>query len=149
MRTVQCKIENKPSWATFDTATGALTGTPALSDQGNYTGICIGVSNNNKDWVWTEHFNILVTKLPVIQGTPPTTATIGNLYEFVPYMYDPNGLSVTAEISNQPAWASFDATTGRLYGTPSVPGTYPNIEIRVVNAIGQQAALPQFSIGVS
>ncbi|WP_331346572.1 beta strand repeat-containing protein [Cellvibrio sp. UBA7661] len=38
-------ITNKPTWASFNTATGALTGTPAGTDSGKTTGIVISVSD--------------------------------------------------------------------------------------------------------
>src|SRR5215469_3511331 len=38
-------IQNKPSWATFNSANGAITGTPAAANAGSYTGIVIGVSD--------------------------------------------------------------------------------------------------------
>ena len=38
-------IENKPSWATFSTANGELTGTPAESDAGIYKDIIISVTD--------------------------------------------------------------------------------------------------------
>jgi hypothetical protein len=38
-------ITNPPSWATFDTATGALTGTPQTGDAGPSSGIVISVSD--------------------------------------------------------------------------------------------------------
>ncbi len=38
-------IANKPTWASFNTATGALTGTPAGTDSGKTIGIVISVSD--------------------------------------------------------------------------------------------------------
>jgi hypothetical protein len=38
-------IRNKPSWASFDTATGKLDGIPQFGDVGNYDGIEISVSD--------------------------------------------------------------------------------------------------------
>lgn len=38
-------IENRPSWAAFDTATGRLTGTPATSNAGAFADIRISVSD--------------------------------------------------------------------------------------------------------
>lgn len=38
-------ITNKPAWASFNTATGALSGTPAFADAGTTTGIVISVSD--------------------------------------------------------------------------------------------------------
>lgn len=40
-------ISKKPSWASFDTGTGALTGTPASGDAGATTGILISVSDGS------------------------------------------------------------------------------------------------------
>ena len=39
------RIRNKPSWASFDTATGQLDGIPQFGDVGNYDGIEISVSD--------------------------------------------------------------------------------------------------------
>src|SRR5690606_28350971 len=38
-------ISNKPAWASFNTATGALTGTPTEANIGTTTGIVISVSD--------------------------------------------------------------------------------------------------------
>jgi hypothetical protein len=38
-------ITNKPAWATFSIATGQLSGTPAATDVGTYSGIVISVSD--------------------------------------------------------------------------------------------------------
>ncbi|MBK6674392.1 MAG: putative Ig domain-containing protein [Proteobacteria bacterium] len=38
-------IANKPAWAAFSTATGALTGTPTATQAGTYAGIAISVSD--------------------------------------------------------------------------------------------------------
>lgn len=39
-------VTNKPSWTTFNAATGALTGTPASADVGTYSDIVITAVNN-------------------------------------------------------------------------------------------------------
>lgn len=43
--TLTFTITNKPSWATFSTSTGALTGTPAAGDVASYSNIQISVSD--------------------------------------------------------------------------------------------------------
>jgi hypothetical protein len=58
-------ITNKPSWATFDTATGALTGTPAGSDIGTTTGIVISVTDGE-----------FTVSLPAFEITVRGTATL-------------------------------------------------------------------------
>ena len=40
-------IENKPVWATFNTSTGSLIGTPTLGDVGNFSSITISVSDES------------------------------------------------------------------------------------------------------
>src|SRR5690606_20457121 len=42
---LEFSITNKPDWAGFDAATGALTGTPGNEDVGTTTGIVITVSD--------------------------------------------------------------------------------------------------------
>ncbi|MGH8326836.1 MAG: putative Ig domain-containing protein [Steroidobacteraceae bacterium] len=73
---------------------------------------------------------------PVITGTPPTTAIVGKLYSFQPAARDPSGLIMTFKIWNKPSWASFNSTTGRLYGTPTASniGTYHWVQIEVLDA---------------
>jgi hypothetical protein len=39
-------VQNKPSWATFSSSTGQLSGTPQAGDEGAYTNIAITVSDN-------------------------------------------------------------------------------------------------------
>ncbi len=43
--TVTFSIINKPSWASFNTTNGALTGTPSAANAGTYSGIVITVSD--------------------------------------------------------------------------------------------------------
>jgi hypothetical protein len=43
--TLSFSVANKPSWATFSIATGQLSGTPAATDVGTYSGIVISVSD--------------------------------------------------------------------------------------------------------
>ena len=46
------------------------------------------------------------------------TATVGQAYSFQPTASDPEGKSLKFSITGKPGWASFDASTGRLSGTP-------------------------------
>jgi hypothetical protein len=146
-------IASMPSWATFSTATGRLSGTPASSHVGTYSNIVIGVSDGQ---VTTQlaAFSIVVDGAPngppVISGTPTTSATVGVAYAFQPTASDPDGNTLTFSITSRPSWATFNAATGRLSGTPasSHVGTYSNIVIGVSD--GQATAqLPAFSIVVS
>ena len=66
---------------------------------------------------------------PTISGTPPTAVTIGKSYSLTPTASDPDGDVLTFSVQNMPSWASFDTTTGRLSGTPTLAdvGTYGNV----------------------
>jgi hypothetical protein len=68
---------------------------------------------------------------PDIQGTPPATVAAGTAYEFKPTASDPDQDALTFTVANKPAWASFDAQTGRLWGTPAAAdaGEYAGIEV--------------------
>ena len=70
---------------------------------------------------------------PSISGVASPTATVGQAYRFQPPASDPEGKKLTFSISGKPGWASFDASTGRLSGTPgaSDAGTSSNIVISV------------------
>jgi len=72
-------------------------------------------------------------RAPTISGTPPSQVVQGAAYAFTPTASDPDGNALTFSVANLPTWASFNATTGRLSGTPTSAqvGTYSNIRISV------------------
>lgn len=87
---------------------------------------------------------------PTIAGEPLTSVTAEMAYSFQPQAADADGDALQFQITNLPAWASFDAATGRLSGTPGAAdvGTYANIVVSVTD--GKAAAsLPAFSITVA
>ncbi|WP_455211117.1 putative Ig domain-containing protein [Kaarinaea lacus] len=87
---------------------------------------------------------------PTIGGNPPTSLTANSSYTFTPTASDMDGDILSFGIANQPSWASFDATTGTLSGTPgdSDAGTYQNIVISVSDGINS-VSLTAFSITVT
>jgi hypothetical protein len=87
---------------------------------------------------------------PVISGSPSTTVTAGQNYNFQPTAAAANGGALTFSISNLPTWATFSAATGSLTGTATMAqvGTYANIVITVSDG-ANSASLPAFSIVVS
>jgi hypothetical protein len=86
---------------------------------------------------------------PSISGTPPTSILEGEAYDFRPSATDPDGDRLTFSVSNKPTWASFDSTTGRLYGTPGAgtSGSYGNIVISVSDGTAQ-ASLSGYTLTV-
>jgi hypothetical protein len=144
-------IAHVPSWATFSTTTGQLSGTPTSAQTGTDSNIIISASNGTSSASLTP-FTITVTApdAPKISGTPATHVTAGQTYGFQPMATDPEGKRLTFSIVNRPAWASFNTTTGELSGTPTTTevGSYPSVGISVSNGT-LSAALAQFSITVS
>jgi len=84
---------------------------------------------------------------PTISGSPATTATVGSAYSFQPTA---SGSGLTFSATNLPSWASINATTGLVSGTPASGnvGTSSNIVISVSNCTAS-ASLAAFSIAVS
>ncbi|EHA1125584.1 tandem-95 repeat protein, partial [Vibrio navarrensis] len=150
--TLTYSIANKPSWATFDTATGELFGTPSNSDVGTHAGIVISVSDGHVS-ASLPAFAITVNNVndaPVISGSPATQVNEDGSYLFTPQVSDVDSQAFTFSITNKPAWASFDAATGALSGTPSNDdvGTYAGIVITVSDG-SATATLSTFSIVVN
>jgi hypothetical protein len=147
-------ISGRPSWASFDTTTGRLSGTPAASHVGTSGAITISVSDGQRSaslapFSITVNASAPTNRAPVISGSPSTQVLAGSQYSFTPTASDPDGNPLTFSISNQPAWASFNSATGRLSGTPTAADvrSYTNIVIRVSD--GQATtSLAAFSVAV-
>jgi autotransporter-associated beta strand protein len=145
-------IVNKPTWATFNTATGALTGTPTRADIGATAGITISVSDGNLS-ASLPPFTLTVAgtnRAPVISGSPVLEITAGSSYSFTPTASDTDEDSLTFSIVNRPAWASFDVATGTLIGVPTEGdvGSYGGIIISVSDGAAS-VSLPVFTIVVA
>jgi hypothetical protein len=147
-------ISNRPRWASFDTRTGRLAGTPATGDRETYSDIRIRVSDGQATRA-LDPFRIVVraaaqNRPPVISGSPPGAIAEGQAYSFGPTASDPDGDGLVFSITKRPAWASFDTQTGRLYGRPGAGavGTYSGVRIRVSDGLAS-VALPAFSIAVT
>jgi hypothetical protein len=82
---------------------------------------------------------------PTISGKPASWVYVGSPYSFRPGVSDPDSTSLSFTIANKPAWASFSASTGRLYGTPTAVGLWNNIRISVSDGVSTRA-LPAFAL---
>lgn len=87
---------------------------------------------------------------PQISGTASPTVTVGQSYVFQPQASGSSGATLSFTIANKPAWVKFNATTGKLSGTPAATdvGTYKSIELAVTDGTSV-TALPAFSITVA
>jgi uncharacterized repeat protein (TIGR03806 family) len=82
---------------------------------------------------------------PTISGAPPQSVFVGKLYEFEPVASDADGDTLTFSIAGLPAWAAFDADTGRVEGTPETEGQFADIVISVTDG-SATVSLDPFSI---
>ncbi|PSU03308.1 hypothetical protein C9J03_21525 [Photobacterium gaetbulicola] len=144
-------IDNLPSWASFNTASGQLSGTPSNDDVGTTSNIVIRVSDGNET-ASLAAFNLEVVNVndaPTISGTPATSVNQDASYSFTPVASDIDNDDLTFSIDNQPSWASFNTATGQLSGTPSNDdvGTTSNIVIHVSDGV-ETDSLGPFSLEV-
>ncbi|HSX84103.1 MAG TPA: putative Ig domain-containing protein, partial [Cellvibrio sp.] len=151
--TLTYSVTGEPDWASFDPATGQLSGTPGYDDAGTSGNITISVSDG-EETVALPAFTITVTntnRAPTISGTPATTVAEDAAYSFTPTGADADtGTTLTYSVTGEPDWASFDLATGQLSGTPGYDdaGTSGNITISVSDG-EETAALPAFTITVT
>jgi hypothetical protein len=145
--TLTFSVANKPSWATFTTNSGLLSGIPPAGSAGTYSNIVISVSDGPSTRSLPAFGIVVATAAnspPVIYGVPPTSVQAGNRYNFRPTASDPDGQALTFAIENMPRWASFDTATGILAGTPSnlEAGVYPNIVISSSDGVATSSLAP-------
>jgi hypothetical protein len=84
----------------------------------------------------------------VLKGTPATSITAGQNYQFQPTVSQGGGV-VTFSIKGQPTWATFDANTGALTGAPATAneGTTGSVTITGTNGSSSSSIGP-FAITV-
>ena len=146
-------VVNKPSWATFNSVNGALSGTPSNDDVGTTSGIIISVSDGTISTSLSA-FSIEVTNvngMPEISGTPESTVLQDENYSFTPTVVDDDPNEVLSfMITNKPSWAAFDMTTGMLSGSPlnADVGVYSGIVIEVTDSGNESSNLTEFAIEV-
>ena len=160
-----------PAWASINSQTGLISGTPAATDAGVTADIFVSVSDGRTSSSLPA-FRVSIESAPQTGSTPPATSpstpqTSGNSapsisgvaatsvmagsnYSFKPVATDPEGSALKFSISNKPSWAAFSTVTGTLSGKPtsSQTGTFGNIVISVSDG-SLAASLPPFSITVT
>ena len=69
-------ISNKPSWATFNSSTGNLAGTPGSSNVGTISGIIIGVSNGTSSASSSASLPAFSVTVAAAASNPPATGSV-------------------------------------------------------------------------
>jgi len=84
-----------------------------------------------------------------ISGTPVTSVTVGQAYNFTPNASDSDGGALKFSVKNAPSWASFNSTTGQLSGTPAAADAGSTANVVITAADGATtASLAAFTITV-
>lgn len=102
------QVVNPPVWASFDTTTGALAGTPTSSDVGTYANITIRVTDGKATTslaAFTVTVNQISTGSATLSWTPPTQntdgSTLSNLAGYrVHYGTSSSALTTTLQVAN-------------------------------------------------
>jgi outer membrane protein OmpA-like peptidoglycan-associated protein len=98
-------ISNKPSWASFDTSTGALTGTPGAADRGTTAGIVITATDSAN----------------LSNSLPPFDITVGGATDA-----DGDGVPDYWELADSPPTDPNDKNSSRDTDGDSVPDYVEN-----------------------
>lgn len=89
-------------------------------------------------------------RAPTIQGQAATSVVAGQSYTFQPTASDADGDSLTFSASNLPSWATLNASTGRVSGTPSAADVATFSAITITVSDGKtSASLAPFNIAVT
>jgi hypothetical protein len=148
-KTLTFRVVNAPSFASFDSTTGTLSGTPPAHSAGSFASIVVSVSDGSSEAALPA-FTLTVSAdaAPTIAGTPPSGLSVGQAMSFTPSTTDGSGRALAFSVSGLPSWASFSATSGTLSGTPVAAGTSSPITITVSDGV-YSASLAPFSVTVS
>lgn len=134
-------LEQGPTGAKVDPATGKVTWTPGTADADKTVDFEVKVCDKagacvNKSWqVKVENVN----DPPKIGSTPPTTATEDQAYGYSPSATDPDANdALTWSIKKAPPGATIDKATGKISWTPGDADADQTVdfEIEVCDAQG-------------
>ncbi|TIR00824.1 Ig domain-containing protein [Mesorhizobium sp.] len=85
-----------------------------------------------------------------LSGSPVTSATEDSAYAGFTVSASGGSLPYTYSlVGSWPPGISVDSSSGLVSGTPTVPGTYANLSVRVTDGGGATADLPLFTITVA
>ncbi|HXB13063.1 MAG TPA: putative Ig domain-containing protein, partial [Bacteroidia bacterium] len=138
---------NLPAWATLDTLTGIISGTPNVL---TFSIIDVTLTVTNPGGSSTNDLYIQINPGPIY--TVPTvapyteTATVG-----VPFTFTAYGTNFPASYAaaNLPPGLSIDPPTGIVSGTPTTAGNY-SVTITATNSYGSGSAITTINVmGVS
>lgn len=137
-----------PSWATLETATGRVTGTP--TEVGTYGPYAVLATDAFGRKVRSNNFLIGVSAVPVLSvSMSDKFAQVGVGFQADPTASGARGGLNWSIAGTLPAGLNLDPLTGRISGVPTVFGTSPGLVLTAVDDAGGQASTAPFSITVA
>jgi hypothetical protein len=111
-----------PSWATLNTATGAITGTPL--DSGNSTITLTATGPGGTSAATTATISIAAGP-PIITAGQSFTGKVGVAFSQTPALEDALDRPATSwSVTGLPAGLALNTTTGAITGTPTAKGSF-------------------------
>lgn len=140
--TLAFSIENRPTWATFNTATGVLTGTPTTKDVGAFANVVISVSDG-KTTAALPAFSITVAQVGGGVGSVALMWDVPTVNDDGSTLHDLSGYRLlygksASELSQLIEIPSAGANTYEVQGLTS--GTY-YFAVRAVTSAGAESPL--------
>lgn len=135
------QIENRPSWATFSTVTGRLSGTPTVNQVGTYSNIVIRVSDGAVS-VALPAFSITVTA-PQVAGTATLSWTAPTQNQDGSTLVDLAGYTIVYGPSSTMLHESIRIQNAGIdrYVVDNLPaGTY-YFGVKAFNSVGVESAV--------
>jgi hypothetical protein len=137
-----------PSGLTFDTATGAISGTPTAA--GTAGPMQVRATDAKGRVASTASFSIDVRNPLRLVGSNIGPGTVGQAYSAGMTPAGGRGpFILTVAEGSLPPGLVIERTTGAIGGTPTVAGSYPGIVIAAVDADGRIARSEAFGIDVA
>lgn len=154
--TLTFSISNKPSWATFNTSTGQLSGQPQNTNVGVYSNIIISVSDGVNS-VSLNSFNINVTEntnntAPICNTIPTQTATEKQAFNSLnlnTYCSDSDGDTLSYTVSATAL--GYTRTTDGLISINPVPDntqSFSPVTITVIANDGTDTTTTSFILNI-
>lgn len=115
-----------PSWASFDSNTGTIEGTPGFDDAQVYPQVAVtaddGTGMDNSTATLKPYVLVVrdVNRVPEVVGAP-TEGFVGEAWHFQPVVTDPDGDVLELTPHGLPPWMDFHQ--GRFEGIPDAEGS--------------------------
>ena len=133
-----------PAWLTFDAAIAELSGTPPAGSAGDYQVTLAASDGMNSTPVFLTIS--IANSAPVITSTAGNNGVIGSAYSYTLTANDADADTLIYSSVTLPAWATFDAASGALTGTPTTAG---DSEVELSVSDGEASVNQKFTLVVT